>query len=48
MDGRHPSNMEYSPIIITNSSIDVYDDSKGLVTVEIEYTHAHSVVTQGN
>ena len=47
-DGRHPSNMDYTPIIITNSSFDVYDDSQGLVTVEIEYTHAHAVVTQRN
>ena len=48
MDGRHPSNMEYSPIIITNSSVDIYDDAQGLVTMEIEYTHAHAVVTQRN
>jgi len=47
-DGRHPSNMDYSPIIITNSEVDVYDESKGLVTMNIEYTYAHAVVTQRN
>jgi len=47
-DGRHPSNMDYSPIIITNSEVDIYDESKGLVTINLEYTYAHAVVTQRN
>ena len=48
MDGRTPNNMEYVPLIITNSSIDVFDESKGLVTITFEYTHSHAVVTQRN
>tara|TARA_R110002020_G_scaffold225959_5_gene436310 strand:- start:8462 stop:10555 length:2094 start_codon:yes stop_codon:yes gene_type:complete len=48
MDGRTPNNFQYVPIIITNSSVDVYDNEKGLVTMEFEYTHSHAVVTQRN
>tara|TARA_R100000544_G_scaffold37100_2_gene27147 strand:- start:5302 stop:7431 length:2130 start_codon:yes stop_codon:yes gene_type:complete len=46
--GRTPNNMEYAPIIITNSNTDIYDESKGLVTMTFEYTHSHAVVTQRN
>lgn len=48
MDGRTPSNMQYIPLIITNSSVDIYDEEKGLTTMSFEYTHAHAVVTQRN
>ena len=48
MDGRTPSNTQYIPIIITNSSVDIYDSAKGLTTMSFEYTHAHAVVTQRN
>jgi|TARA_R100000479_G_scaffold176510_1_gene131641 hypothetical protein len=47
-DGRTPNNMEYVPIIITNSSVDVYNEQQGLVTMTFEYTHSHAVVTQRN
>ena len=47
-DGRTPNNMEYVPLIITSSSMDTYDESKGLVTMTFEYTHSHAVVTQRN
>ena len=47
-DGRTPNNNEYVPIIITSSSFDTYDTAKGLVTVTLEYTHAHAVTTQRN
>jgi len=47
-DGRTPNNMEYVPIIITNSSVDTYDESKGLVTMTFEYTNSHAIVTQRN
>ncbi len=48
MDGRTPNNMEYVPIVITNSSVDTYDNEQGLITMTFEYTHAHAVVTQRN
>tara|TARA_R110000824_G_scaffold202163_4_gene386398 strand:+ start:3381 stop:5537 length:2157 start_codon:yes stop_codon:yes gene_type:complete len=48
MDGRTPSNTQYVPIIITNSSVDIFDTAKGLTTMSFEYTHAHAVVTQRN
>ena len=47
-DGRTPNNNEYVPIVITSSSFDTYDTAKGLVTVTLEYTHAHAVTTQRN
>lgn len=47
-DGRTPNNMEYVPIIITSSSIDTYDEAKGLTTMTFEYTHSHALVTQRN
>lgn len=47
-EGRTPNNMEYVPIIITSSSVDTYDESKGLTTMTFEYTHSHAVVTQRN
>jgi len=48
MDGRTPNNMEYVPIIITSSSVDTYDEEKGLTTMTFEYVHSHAVVTQRN
>jgi len=48
VDGRTPNNMEYVPIIITSSSMDIYDESKGLTTMTFEYTHSHAIVTQRN
>ena len=47
-EGRTPNNMEYVPIIITSSSIDTYDEAKGLTTMTFEYTHSHALVTQRN
>ena len=47
-DGRTPNNMQYVPIIITNSSVDIYDESKGLVTITFEYTYSHPLLTQSN
>tara|TARA_R100001443_G_scaffold23563_2_gene35715 strand:+ start:6658 stop:8826 length:2169 start_codon:yes stop_codon:yes gene_type:complete len=47
-DGRTPNNMDYVPIIITSSSIDTYDEAKGLTTMTFEYTHSHALVTQRN
>ena len=46
--GQQPNNWSYVPIIVTNSSVDTYDDAKGLTTMTIEYTHAHAGVTQRN
>jgi hypothetical protein len=46
--GRHPSDMDFTPLIITSSSVDVYDESQGLVTMTLEYTYAHPVITQRN
>ena len=48
MDGRTPSNMQYIPIIITSSEVDIYDEEKGLVSISFDYTHGHGVVTQRN
>lgn len=47
-DGRHPSNFDYIPIIITSEEVDTYDEQKGSVTITLEYIHSHSVVTQRN
>lgn len=46
--GRLPNNMDYVPLVITSSSVDTYDEAKGLVTMTFEYTHSHAVVTQRN
>ena len=46
--GRHPNNLDYLPVIITNDSVDVYDDAQGLVTMTFEYTYAHPINTQRN
>lgn len=47
-DGRTPTNSIYTPVIITNSSVDTLDDEKGSTTITFEYTYAHPVITQGN
>jgi len=46
--GREPNNVQYVPIIITNSQVDIYNDEIGLVTMTLEYTHSHAVITQRN
>ena len=46
--GQQPNSMVYVPIIVTNSSVDIFDSAKGLTTMTIEYTHAHAGVTQRN
>jgi len=47
-DGRTPTNNEYVPLIITSSSVDIYDSAKGLVTITLEYIHSHATTTQRN
>ena len=46
--GQQPNNWDYVPLVITNASVDIYDDAKGLTTMTLEYTHSHAVVTQRN
>ena len=48
VEGRQPNNVQYVPIIITNSQVDTYNDEIGLVTMTLEYTHSHAVKTQRN
>jgi hypothetical protein len=43
-----PSDKDYIPVLITNTDIDTLNEEEGLVTFNIEYTHAHKVQTQRN
>lgn len=43
-----PSDKDYIPVLITNTDIDTLNEEEGLVTFNIEYTHAHKVQTQSN
>ena len=47
-DGRYPTNLKYTPVIITNSSVDVESDEQKQVVMTFEYTYAHEVKTQRN
>ena len=46
--GLFGNNMEYVPIVITNSEITTFDEQQGLVTITLEYTHSHAIKTQTN
>ena len=43
-----PSDIEYIPVIITNSDVETVNQAEGLVKFNIEYTLAHKVITQRN
>ena len=47
-DYLRPSDIEYIPVIITNSDIETVNQAEGLVKFNIEYTLAHKVITQRN
>ena len=47
-DGRYPTNLQYTPVIITNSNIDIESDEQKQVVITFEYTYAHEVKTQRN
>ena len=44
----HPSEKDYFPVIINNSTVSTVDESLGLVKFNIEYTHSHKLNTQSN
>tara|TARA_R110002020_G_scaffold189357_1_gene388315 strand:+ start:198 stop:2057 length:1860 start_codon:yes stop_codon:yes gene_type:complete len=47
-DYLRPSDIEYIPVIITNSDVETVNQAEGLVKFNIEYTLAHKVITQRN
>tara|TARA_R100000654_G_scaffold20855_2_gene42097 strand:- start:24076 stop:26265 length:2190 start_codon:yes stop_codon:yes gene_type:complete len=46
--GKHPTNYQMLPIVITNSEVNVYDKQKGYVTITFEFMYSHPVSTQRN
>lgn len=44
----HPSEKDYFPVIINNSTVSTVDESLGLVKFNIEYTYSHKLNTQSN
>lgn len=48
MNDRHPSNRNYSPIIITSDEIETYNEQEGQVTISFDYMYSHPVNTQRN
>jgi len=44
----HPSEDDYSPVVITNSEVITLDTDQKLVQYSIEYQHGHYQNTQGN